>query len=318
MELARESLKSLSKQQVTSDWSTFSTHLEEVLAGLKEDHFLIVMTKLGNQYVQFSAQGALGMRIETTSNQFRGRTEQLSGQQMETLTRTGWKAPVNKAKPDAPDAVTDGSPNYYLDYASPLNFSEVAELAIRTLVEVLQIGSPRELRYKAFRNGGPAYSLPRLGLARERKARATTWNKKSLMEKLRSAVCAHTGIPDLAYDEDGDIALRRGVVTFHIRLVNDPPHICLHSLLLRDVKESPQVYEMMNTMNEGETLMRYLFSREQIYCTAYLPALPFSKENLAWALDNFSAVLEGAAGRLQAELGGRFKWSETAPAVTLH
>lgn len=52
-------------------WPHFARKFSVALKKLEEDQFLILSIKHSNQYIQFAAQGSLGMRAETTSNSYR-------------------------------------------------------------------------------------------------------------------------------------------------------------------------------------------------------------------------------------------------------
>ncbi len=60
-----------STTRISKDWPQFSTKLARVLENLQEDQFLVMAVKQSDHYVQFAAQGAHGLRMETTGNQYR-------------------------------------------------------------------------------------------------------------------------------------------------------------------------------------------------------------------------------------------------------
>jgi hypothetical protein len=60
------------------DWPAFAENLGSALAAMTEDQYLILSKKESNQYIQYYAQGAWGMRIETISNYYRDEEELLS------------------------------------------------------------------------------------------------------------------------------------------------------------------------------------------------------------------------------------------------
>jgi len=107
-------------------WPPFEQKLAAVLEKLEEDQFLVVSAKRSNLYVQFAAQGAHGMRVETASNSYLEKSEQLNEQQSSALIEAGWHAPTGSPT----DYDPDGSPNFFVDFSAPVPFEAVANLTI--------------------------------------------------------------------------------------------------------------------------------------------------------------------------------------------
>ncbi len=64
----------------------------------------------------------------------------------------------------APDP--DGSPNFFVDLPSPVDFKSLSELAIRTFRQIYGMRHPGQLKYTAFSSGGAQIRLPTLRLKR--------------------------------------------------------------------------------------------------------------------------------------------------------
>src|SRR3989304_905507 len=145
-------------------WPPFAQKLAAVLEKLEEDQFLILSVKRSNRFIQFAAQGSFGMRVETTSNSYLAKPEQLNERQISTLIGTGWHAPTGSPGDSTPEGDPDGSPNFFVEFAAPVSFEAVANLTVRTLAEILRVPHPGALQYEAFDEGGEAIALPELGL----------------------------------------------------------------------------------------------------------------------------------------------------------
>ncbi|GAB6061242.1 TY-Chap domain-containing protein [Desulfonatronum parangueonense] len=130
-------------QCVPSVWTAFAENLAQVLAGLQEDQYLILEAKRSNRYIQFAGQGAYGLRMETTSNHYLLKSDQLTEQQIALLTENGWNSPTRT--PEAlPEDDPGGSPNFFIDHPLPVAYNTVADLTVRTFDAILA-GDPSRL-----------------------------------------------------------------------------------------------------------------------------------------------------------------------------
>ena len=130
------------------EWKRFKSDLALCLADLSEDEFLILASKRKNYYIQFAAQGNFGMRAEATSNVYvEQSSELLSAEAYGTMRHLGWNVP-SATHGTSPDP--DGSPNFFFDYPSPVNFKFLADLAAETLRRVYGVYHPGLLKYKSF------------------------------------------------------------------------------------------------------------------------------------------------------------------------
>jgi hypothetical protein len=147
------------------EWERLSDDLTLCLADLSEDEFLVISSKRLDYYVQFAAQGLFGMRAEATSNAFiKSGDDVLSTHDYADMVQLGWKSP--SAVPDsAPEP--DGSSNFFIDVASPVDFEFLAKFAVVTLHRVYDIPHPGELQYKSFRPAGTKIRFPTLRIKRK-------------------------------------------------------------------------------------------------------------------------------------------------------
>ena len=150
-------------------WTQFEGELTRSIAALDEDEFLIITTKRIFRFIQFSAQGGFGMRVEAVSDAYLKEGRKLSESARTKLLAFGWNPPTYIPKELGEEERTpDGSPNYFLDIDTPVPFDAVAALAIRTLREIFGAVHPGGLQYKAFAKGGDNIRFPNLRVARER------------------------------------------------------------------------------------------------------------------------------------------------------
>ena len=156
------------KQQAPADkeWDRVADNLAVCLADLSEDEFLTLSSKCANYFVQFAAQGQFGMRIEATSNVYVAPPEAvLSADAYSSMAELGWKSPTGVPGSEPRDP--DGSPNFFLDLALPVNFRRVADMSVKTLRQVYRISHPGQLQYKSFDSSGIEIRFPNLRLKRE-------------------------------------------------------------------------------------------------------------------------------------------------------
>ena len=150
---------------LSAAWPPFSQKLAAVLEKLEEDQFLILSVKRTNRFVQFAAQGAHGMRMETTSNNYLAQPDRLNKRQIATLVDAGWHDPTGTSTDSTPERDPDGSPNFFVDFpGASVSFEAVAKLAVSTLAEILRVPYPGFLQYTAFGENMRAVVLPELGL----------------------------------------------------------------------------------------------------------------------------------------------------------
>ena len=141
-------------------WKPFAARMQKVLSEMQEGQFLVLTLKETNRFVQFAAQGALGMRAEATSNHFLSGQDQLDSKKAAALVALGWNPPTGTPKQSTPESDPEGSPNSYLDIPNPIDFSKLAVMAIRTLSDVFGAAHDGFLECAAYESAGNAIALP--------------------------------------------------------------------------------------------------------------------------------------------------------------
>jgi hypothetical protein len=154
------------KQQAPAEeeWERFKDDLAMCVGDLSEDEFLIVSSKRANYFVQFASQGLFGMRIEAASNAYMAPEAVLPAETYSTMAAMGWRVPT---KLRGSECDPDGSPNFFVDLASPVDFRPVADMAVHTLRCAYGIQHPGALQYKAFSGNGAEIRFPTLRIKRE-------------------------------------------------------------------------------------------------------------------------------------------------------
>jgi len=308
---------SASTSYLSVAWPPFAQKLAAALEKLEEDQFLILSVKRSNRFVQFAAQGSFGMRVETTSNSYLAKPEQLNERQISTLIDAGWHDPTGTPSESTPEHDPDGSPNFFVEFSAPISFEAVANLTVRTLAEILRVPYPGALQYEAFDEGGNAIALPELGLKIATRAPEAD-NREDLSQLLLSTLKETTGISDLEYDGDGDIGIRYGRALTFVRLIDDPLYVRIFSPILRDVEESPDIFARLNDFNASVTLMRFFFQNGVIYGIADISVAPFVRAHVVQAFVLFGYIIDGMDNLLQEEFGGRTALVESLPSSMKH
>lgn len=304
-------------RQISVAWPPFQEKLGAVLNKLDEDQYLIVSVKGSNRYIQFAAQGSFGMRVETVSNSYLDKSEQLDDLQITALIDAGWQAPTRAPADSTPEADPDGSPNYFLEFPAPITAEAIASLTVRTFTEILRVPHPGFLQYEAFEMDGGAIAVPELGLKRaQRRPRAK--EPEDLSQLLLATLKKTTGIGDLDFDDDGEVGIRYGSALTFVGLKNDPPQVRICSPILRDVEKSKGVLARLNEINASETVARLIFRKGTIYSDAHISAAPFVSAHVAKAFVHCCALADGIDEVLQAEFGGRTVYGEPMSSVMKH
>ena len=296
-------------RRVSKDWGPFAQSLSRVLARLEEDQFLILSAKKGNRYLQLSCQGAWGTRIEVVSNHFLKGDDRLTRQEMAWLCTHGWNAPTGTPKQATPDKDPDGSPNYFIDVPSSVSAPDLVSMIIDTLIYGLGLPYPGALNYESFDSEGGALAFQELGL--KPSARADT----PLMDQVLSVFREVTGIEDLAFDEDGDVSVRYGVIVISAVQLNN--RVRLFSALVTEAKETPALLRKINQINDGVHRIRVFLHDHVVYAALDVPADPFVPAHMVAAMNEFSEVAEGLAIVLRAEFSGKAVIEPSGPFSSL-
>lgn len=273
-------------RMASDDWLTFANKLAEVLERLGEGQFLILSLKDSNLFVQAVAQGDHGLRLETTSNEYRSDDDQLSEAEIAKLEIMGWHMPT---RPDSrPDNDLFGSPNFYLDVPQPVDTSVCASLLVQTLVDVLGVTDQGQLEIASDDGHGQPLYLPSLGVDTDLHAQVF-----DTVTEVSSQNCI--------IDKDGRIGpVIYGDVVVYLMVIENA--IRLFCRVMEDVAESHELLALLNSLN-GERADCHLYLQDGIVLAmADVPTKPFVNAHLARALPEFCAFADYCVSVLESEL----------------
>ncbi|MBK5966659.1 hypothetical protein CCR95_21920 [Thiocystis minor] len=298
-------------------WPPFVQTLASVLGTLEEDQFLVISVKRTNRFVQFAGQGGLGIRAETTSNSYLNRSQCLDARQIAALGAAGWHGPTGGPGESTPERDPDGSPNFYREFPVPVRFEDVAELAVHTLTEILRVPYPGFLEYEAFDAEERAIVLPSLGLKPAMRSPRTE-DVIPLPQQLLATLRETMSIPELEFDQDGDIGVRFGSVAVFVCLIGNPPSVHIHARLLVDVEETSELVSRLNDLNADTRFLHFFLDNGAVHAAADVPAEPFIGVHVSSVFLYFCQIADGIDSLLQAEFGGSTTFLESAPSLLKH
>jgi hypothetical protein len=303
---------------VGRDWQPFVDCLAAALSTLSEDQNLILAVEHRQRFVQFAGSGTSGLRAEAVSNAYLAETDQLTGDQVAALTAAGWRSPTHE--PDASKAEKDpaGSPNFFADFDAPVPFDEVADLAVRTLIQIFEVSHPGQLEYDAFDTKGSQISFPDLCRRRAQRPGSAAESDSSFAQDLLAAIREVTGFGDLEFDNDGDICLPRGSQVVFVRRLGATPFVRIWSPLVRGVDETPELLGQLNSLNSSAGLVRFSVHDGVVFAEADVAAEPIVVKHVDLALRRFCGATDGVDAMLQCEFGGRTAFIEPPPGALLH
>jgi len=294
-------------------WQPFAQKLALALETLIEDQYLVISRKGTNEFVQFAAEGSWGLRMESTSNHYRLPDAQLNDEQTKALVGMGWQLPTHDQ--DADDLNPDGSANFYRDCARPLDFSELAAIAVATFTGVMSIAHPSRLEYEAFDRDGEAIAMPDLGLKRHIELDPA----KDLPERLLAAIREATGLDGLTFDTDKDIGgITFGSAVTFVRLLTEKPYMRMYSVVANDIDESYALLKIINELNADHGFI-HLFHRDgAVMACSDVLVIPLISSSVAHSLANFCQVADEFANVLNAEFGTQGMFVDQQPAQLAH
>jgi len=285
--------------ELSQVWTYFNKRLAETLSSLKEDSFLILSKKNSGEFIQFSSQGAFGLRCETVSNYFRADNNQLSEQQIHQLALLGWHSPTRDPENSTPENDPLGSPNFYLEFLLPVNFDNVADFIASTFTSVLGIKHPAFLQYESFDGAGASLSLPQLGLKREI---STIEINDGLPTLVLNTIKELTGIDDWHYDDANCITgIHYGLASTSVMLLEDHSYLRMLSVILEEVEPSLHLFRRINEINFENGFMHLVFQDCAVLALSDIQTCPFISSHVAHALGNFTQRVNEIKTNLDAE-----------------
>ena len=307
----------MSPDKVSVAWEPFAEKLAKVLAKLEEDQYLILPVKRSRRFVQFAGQGSYGLRVEATGNKYLGKHEQLNANQIAAMVKLGWNLPTGAPEASTPELDPDGSPNFCIEFPSPVQYATVANLAVQTLREVLRVPHPAFLEYESFNADSETLAFPELGLRVAQREQAPE-TRQNLPALLLEAIRETTGATDLELDGDGEVTIRYGSAVVSVRPYADRPYALVYSALLRNVEPNDQLLRTINDLNARERLVRWFVSGTSVFAVVEICLAPFVSDHVKTGFTHFCQVVDGVDQVLQADFGGATAFAHVPISVTKH
>jgi len=215
----------------------------------------------------------------------------------------GLQLPTRIPEDSDPQNDPDGSPNFYCEFPTPVDFDALAALAVNVL-NIIAVPHAGYLQYDAFSNvDGNSLSFPALGLRREIHSEDSDTNP-NLPQLLLDTISELTGVDTWAFDNDGEIG---GVhfcsVTAYVKILSDTPWIRIYAPLIENVMESPVLLTRLNELNVEYGFMHLFHQNGTIFALSDIPVSPFNVSIVAHGLGNFFQIADEINGVLQAEFG---------------
>jgi len=292
-----------------NEWISFEQGLAAALSILKDEETLILSARTGHRFVQFVACQEKGVFSETVSNGYLGPDEKLTDAQVASLLALSWVAPTHAPDSLAPVHMPKGSPNFFREYPNPVSTEAIARIAVQTLADVHQIPDPTALTYKAFDLAGRTIVLPALRIAREAEPpRRRPRKVRSAIQRLRARLLtlAREAMGDLslAFDKDGDLAVRIGSRPGFIRIREEPTVVRVYTRLARPENPDQALLALLHRMNARMTLARLVLADGSIFLAIDLPGAPFQPAHLTQALLGIAAIADAVARDLTEVIDG--------------
>jgi len=286
-----------------AEWDHFERELSGAL-GVMKDESLVVSTRTGDRYVQFSVGSTFGLHAESVSNAYLEASERLDDEQLAALAALGWSPPARTPEQEKARQEPRGSPNFHREFPNPVPFDAVARLAVRTLVEVLRVPEPGALQYTAFDRAGHAVFLPALGLVRAhppppKPAPAGTARPHVAFGRLRQRVLAAArrlaGDGTLELDRDGDVTLSLGRRTAIVKALERPLSVRIYTELASGVEASDALLHRLHEINARLVLVRLVLTNGSVFAAIDFPAAPFQAAHFDAARSVLATVADDLA-----------------------
>lgn len=293
-------------------WESFESNLASTLPVLK-DECLVISSREGNRFVQFSADPQRGLFAETVSNGFLPTPERLDDGQVTALLALGWSAPTHDPDASAPVPPPQGSPNFFRHFPSPVSAPEAARVAVRTLAEVHRLSGPEALEYRAFDGAGTPVVLPALHIAataaaepprRKRTPRRRRLPFDRLKAQVLRATRTSTGLGSLEYDDDGTLPIAVGNRPGIVQPFESPHFVRVYVSLAGGVDGDEALLARMHEMNSRLSLARVIYTDGSIYLAVDFPAVPFHADHVGQAIGAIVRVVDRVARDLGIEAEG--------------
>lgn len=134
--------------------------------------------------------------------------------------------------------------------------------------------------------------------------------RDSLLEFVASVLADRLG--QVHFDEDGDFVVLYGSAVVYVRVLNEPVAVRFFAVLLHDVPASPQVLEVINSINTQLLVGRLVYLQGAVVLEHNLLPMGLSADEVFVALRMIASAADHYDDLLQREIGGSLSGHQPA------
>jgi len=298
-------------------WRKLERELARALSLMAEAEwrYLVLSDQVTTRYVQFAVQAESPLRAEAVSSEWLPAEHALGKVQQRALAELGWSPPAAARKKKGKGESRPG--NFFRTFDRPVDHAEVARFAVRTLRDVFQVPFPARLDYQAFEKGGAAVLVPTLELVHRRpapaKGEAAPEDFEAVRHRVLAAIRKAGDLPQLGFDQEGDISFQYGSALVCVRLKDDPAVASVYSPVLRKLERTEGLLPRLNELNCRVGPARFFESEGSLYALAEVSMRPLTIDHIVGMCEAIGWIASEQDGPLQAEFGGDIAFPEEEP-----
>lgn len=119
---------------------------------------------------------------------------------------------------------------------------------------------------------------------------------------------------DLAFDDEGDIPIRRGEAMLFVRVLDEPLSVLVFSPVLAEIEVGAALLDRLNDLNSGTHFVRHCYTHGGVVIDLEVAGENFRPEQLASACRAVSDAADTVGPVLRDEFGGRLFFGDETPA----
>jgi len=127
----------------------------------------------------------------------------------------------------------------------------------------------------------------------------------ALREGVLAAMRQMLDNPDIDFDSEGDIPIRRNDVMLFVRVLDEPSSVLVFSPMIVGIDESAALLERINDLNANVHFVRFCLTHGGVVADIELFAEPFDPALVTAACRTLTQTAEVVGPDLQEEYGGR-------------
>lgn len=295
-----------------SEWDEFKVELAKGLLAMGTDAALVLgITGTAEEmkpgwwsamkFVQVRVRESGGVDVEVTGDQYLFGRNSHSADVIAGLKAVGYVAP------DAIEGRPGGNSNWHRLMAAPTDgFTEIAELAVTTLTDVMGVVSPGDLQYEGIRMGAAgAIALPYLRL---RPGYQSLWKDLTVdrfPERIEQMLARAFRADAVFYAGDGQVRVRQGDVGVGLGYVNgNPPLIQIVCPVVWEVEASPRLASVLQELSVGNRFVKFIYAKGEVMAVTDVYAPSVDQDELVFAITEVGLAADRFDEQLQQEFGG--------------